>query len=113
MMYPMMNPMMGGGGGSKVSMLLLALAAGYAVLVLANKQERPLDVLGRILGGLILVVSFVGLLCVAICRIGCRMGACHKMDSSACSVEARKHCPFPAEAEEPSVPSTESIQNGK
>lgn len=113
MMHPMMNPMMGGGSGSKVSLLLMALAAGYAVLVLANKQERPLDVLGRILGGLILVVSFVGLLCVAVCKIGCRMGSCHKTDPSACSVEARKHCPFPAGAEESPVSMTQPDQSAK
>jgi hypothetical protein len=66
--------MMGGLGG-KVSLLLLALAAGYAVLVVSNKQERPLDVLGRIIGGLILGISFVGLLCVGFCSMRCRTGA--------------------------------------
>jgi hypothetical protein len=53
-----------------VPMLLLSFAAGYGVLVLANKQERPLDKLGRLSGGLIVLVSLVGLLCTAVCEIG-------------------------------------------
>jgi hypothetical protein len=65
------------GGMSKVPMLLLALAAGYAVLVLSNSQQRPLDVLGRILGSLILLISFVGLLCVASSRLCHRWARCH------------------------------------
>ena len=70
-----MMPMYGSSVG-KVPLLLLALAAGYAVLVLSQRQERPLDVLGRFLGALILVVSFVGLLCVAWCSLGhCRKNA--------------------------------------
>jgi hypothetical protein len=60
-----------------VTLLLLALAAGYAVLVVSNKQEKPLDTLGRIIGGLILIVSFAGLLFSAIClaRYGCPYGS--------------------------------------
>ena len=62
--------------GLKVLVLLLCLAAGYGVLVLANRQERPLDKLGRFIGGVILLVSLVGLLCTAVCgfrywRSGC------------------------------------------
>lgn len=55
------------GGGGKIAFLLLTMAVGYGVLVLSQKQTRPLDVLGRIVGGIILVVSFVGLLCTAWC----------------------------------------------
>ena len=62
-----------GGGGGKVAMLLLTLAAGYGVMVLSQGQKRPLDVLGRFIGGLILIVSFVGLVCVAACGVHCMM----------------------------------------
>lgn len=64
----MMMPMYGIAAG-KVPLLLIALAAGYTVLTMSQGQKRPLDVLGRIVGGLILVVSFVGLLCVAACAL--------------------------------------------
>ncbi len=74
----------------KVSALLLCLAAGYGTLVLSNKQERPLDVLGRLIGAVILLVSFVGLLCTAVCSWKCRYG-----DSmSACHGPRKMMCPF-------------------
>lgn len=53
------------GGGGKISLLLLALAVGYGVLVLSQSQQKPLDTLGRIIGGVILVVSIIGLFCIA------------------------------------------------
>lgn len=61
---------MGGGqgcSGGRASILLLTLAVGYGVLVLSQSQQRPLNVLGRIIGGVILVVSIIGLGCVAFC----------------------------------------------
>ena len=72
----MMYHMMPYGGHCSAGLLLLALASGYAVLTLSNKQERPLDLLGRIIGGTILIVSVVGLLCTAVCGIRTAM-ACH------------------------------------
>lgn len=59
---------------TKVPALMVALAAGYGVLVLSVKQQRPLDVLGRFIGGVILVVSFIGLLCAAYAGIMCHRG---------------------------------------
>lgn len=70
----------GCGSGGKAVILLLALAAGYGVLVLSQYQQRPLNVIGRVVGGIILVVSFIGLICVAVCGVKCmvmgRSGMC-------------------------------------
>lgn len=63
-------------GHGAVTLLLIAMAAGYGTLVLASKQEKPLDKLGRLVGGIVLAVSFVGLLCSAVCAIKYRCGAC-------------------------------------
>ena len=71
----------------KVALLLLALAAGYAVLALSQRQERPLDVLGRLTGGLILLVTVAGLVGMTICGIGCKMGRCGKNDTASCSMK--------------------------
>ncbi len=60
----------------KVPLLLLALAAGYAVLVISNKQERPLDVLGRVIGGLVLLGAVAGLVCAGICAMKCAKMSC-------------------------------------
>jgi len=73
----------------KIPLLLLALAAGYAVLALSNKQERPLDMLGRLVGGLILIVSFIGLLCVAACSLACHWGRCPISGAVRCSMGAQ------------------------
>lgn len=56
-------------GGGKAAVLLIALAVGYWVLTLAKKENAPLDKLGRFVGGLILAVSLIGLLCVAACGV--------------------------------------------
>ena len=77
------------------SQLLIALAAGYAVLALSNKQERPLDALGRLIGGLILIVSFIGLICVAVCSIRCHWAACHGGSAMSCPYSAARECPRP------------------
>lgn len=61
----------GGVSAGVPALLLLCLAAGYGVLVLSQYQTRPLDVIGRIIGGLVLIVSFIGLLCVAVCSFRC------------------------------------------
>jgi hypothetical protein len=65
---------------AKVPLWLLCLAAGYGVLVVANRQERPLDKLGRLFGGLILLLSCLGLVMAAVCKIQCiRSGGCDAM----------------------------------
>ncbi len=104
----MVHPMMAGGVG-KVPLLLLALAAGYGVLVLANKQERPLDRLGRLVGGIVLVVSFVGLLCVAVCSIMCRV-SCHGERMGAACGMAKPTCPYSGNHDDASAPPAENDQ---
>ncbi len=72
-------------GDIKVPLLLLGLASGYGVLVVANKQERPLDNLGRFVGGLVLLLSLLGLVMSAIYGIQCmRAGGCPVMGSQRC-----------------------------
>jgi hypothetical protein len=61
----------------KVPLLLLCLAAGYGVLALSNRQERPLDKLGRWIGGLVLLLSLAGLIVAAIHCV--RNGGCDAM----------------------------------
>ena len=74
-----------GGGMLVVPALLLVLGFGYWILTLANKQDRPLDVIGRVVGGLVVLVSLVGLVCIAVCgvRYGC------KSKAAACPVGAK------------------------
>jgi hypothetical protein len=52
------------------------LAAGYGVLVVADKQTRPLDKLGRWIGGLILLFSIAGLVGSAACKWGMMKNRC-------------------------------------
>jgi hypothetical protein len=59
-----------------VSLWFLCLAAGYGVLVVADKQTRPLDKLGRWVGGLILLCSIVGLIGSALCKFGAMKNSC-------------------------------------
>lgn len=99
----MMMSMYGSSLG-KVPLLLMALAAGYAVLVLSQGQKRPLDALGRFIGAVILLVSFVGLLCVAWCGIShCRKsaGMCSYMKnpSAPCAMPMTGQPPLDAPAE--------------
>jgi hypothetical protein len=68
-------------------LLILGLAAGYGVLVLANRQERPLDKLGRYVGGAVLLLSVLGLICAAVCKISHMTGRCN-------TPGAVMQCPF-------------------
>lgn len=95
----MMFPVYGSSVG-KVPLLLLALAAGYAVLVLSQSQQRPLDVLGRFLGGLVVLVSLVGLLCVAVCSVWCGWSRCHQ--GGMCPSSGKPpHCGMPMTEQPP------------
>ena len=58
--------------GHGAGVLLLAAVAGYWVLERADKHKGGLRKLGQILGGLIIVVSLVGLAC----RIWCLATMC-------------------------------------
>jgi hypothetical protein len=97
----MMDPMVGS-CASKVPMLLVALAAGYGVLVLSQQQQRPVSGLGRFLGAVILLVSFAGLLCTAVCTVRSRWGKCH--DAAQQCGMSMKHCPVSAPTEAPAEP---------
>lgn len=75
----MMHPYASSGG--HVAPLLISLAVGYGVLILAKREAKPLNRIGKFVGWLILIVSFVGLLCLAssgLCRMcpksGCPWG---------------------------------------
>src|SRR5262245_57402670 len=90
------------GGALVLFGLLIALAAGYGVLVLSQGQPRPLDKLGRLIGGLILVVSFVALIAGAVCGVhclitrGCASGAgCPMMSKKACHMTMDAPSPTP------------------
>lgn len=71
-------------------LLLLSLAAGYGVLVLSNKQERPLDKLGRVIGGLVLLGALAGLLWPLVCA------AKYMCGNTSCPIRSKKIvCPEP------------------
>ena len=70
-MYCPPGKMMMHGCGGKVAPLLFTLALGYGVLVLARREGKPLNKIGKFVGWLILVVSFVGLLCIAASCMRC------------------------------------------
>lgn len=59
-------------GGGHVAPLLISLAVGYAVLVFAKRESKPLNLIGKIIGWLVVVVAFVGLICSAAAGL-CRM----------------------------------------
>lgn len=65
---------------------LIGLALGYWVLTHAEKEKKMLKTIGRIIGWIIIVVSFIGPLCLAGSAIYCRTHG----DSCAYSTE----CPW-------------------
>jgi hypothetical protein len=80
-----------GTGRLAVPLLLIALGVGYWVLTLSRKEEAPLDKLGRFAGGLMMLVSFLGLLCAAICALW--LGISCMRSSGMCPFGGRaSHC---------------------
>ena len=61
----------GGGAAVAAPLTVIALAAGYGVWVLSQRQQRPLDVVGRVLGLIIVLASIIGLLCLACAGVSC------------------------------------------
>ena len=61
---------------SGVGPLLIAAVAGYWVLERADTHKGRLRSLGRFLGGLIIVVSLVGVACRVWCMAAGGMGYC-------------------------------------
>lgn len=76
--------------GGHAAPLLISLAFGYGVLILARRETRPLNILGKVIGWLIIAVSAIGLLCTAACGLW-MMCPRHRME---CGGEAAMGCPF-------------------
>ncbi len=68
--------------------LLISLAVGYVVLVLAKRETKQLALLGRIIGWVIIAVSTIGLLCTAACALY-RLCPRHRL-----TCESAVSCPF-------------------
>ena len=99
------------GGMGKVPLLLLAMVGGYWVLTLSQQQQKPLDLLGRIVGGIVLLIATGGLLCAAFFGL-CRWKGCS--GASWCPTDkSHKACPFSYRRDtgEPSLESSGQPQN--
>jgi hypothetical protein len=107
MMCPQGSMMMGGGMGGKVSMLLIAMAAGYWVLTLAVNTNNPLKLIGRIVGWLILIVSLAGLICAAVCGL-CKGRMCPVGSKPGMAAMSQME-----EHEAPAMPSTNEEETEK
>ena len=70
--------------GHSVGILLIAAAAGFLVLTLANKEKGRVKNFGQLLGLLIIVVS--------VALTACKLYYC----MASCSPSAGKACPFMA-----------------
>jgi hypothetical protein len=80
-----------------VPVYLVTLAVGYWVLTISQSQQRPLDILGRVVGVIILVVSLLGSICTMTCghRGGsCGMAWCGAPRPSGCGMMAKGGCPM-------------------
>lgn len=67
--------------------LLISMAVGYAVLVFAKREARPLDWIGKVIGWIIIVVSLAGLICIA-ASAACRYCPFYR------SCDAAMACPY-------------------
>ena len=56
-----------------VGLLLLAVLAGYMVLLKACAQEGKLKVIGQIISWIVIVIGFIGILC-SVAAIHCYQG---------------------------------------
>ena len=50
---------------------LIALAAGYLVLLQASKEKKRLKLLGQLIGILVMVGAVLSVFCAAKCRMNC------------------------------------------
>jgi len=55
--------------GGQAAPLLVSLAFGYAALILAKRETKSLNLLGRVIGWTIIAVSAIGLICIAACGL--------------------------------------------
>ena len=76
-----------------VGLLLLAAVAGYWVLERASSQKGKLKRIGRLLGGIVIVVSLIGVACTVACLAGGMQGCSMGIGKRAMS---RHFCPFSA-----------------
>ena len=67
--------------------LLISMAVGYAVLVFAKREARPLDWIGKIIGWILILVSLAGLICIA-ASAACRYCPFHR------SCDTALACPY-------------------
>lgn len=63
---------------------LIGLALGYWVLTLAEKEKNHTKTIGRAIGWIIIVVSFIGPLCLAGSALFCRSYGDHCSYSAQC-----------------------------
>lgn len=68
-----------------VPLLLITVAVGYWVLTISQSQQKPLGLIGRILGGIIILLALGSLICGAICKGTCGSPMC-SANSSKCGV---------------------------
>jgi hypothetical protein len=77
---------------------LIGLAVGYWVLTLAGKEKNLNKTVGQVIGWIIIVVSFVGPLCLAGSAIFCRTHSDTCSYSSGCPWNGggmmKNHCPM-------------------
>jgi hypothetical protein len=88
--------------GDGTSMLLVSLAVGYGVLVLAMKQKRPVDIIGRVVAGIILIAALAGLICKASSAYCRYKSSC--APTEACDASMKKAmCPYSGKATSPAA----------
>ncbi len=80
----------------QAAVLLVLLAVGYWVLTLSQTQQKPLNIVGRILGVIILLGALGGLICGAMCTV--RGGSC---GSSMCASSGKAACGMKAGCDKP------------
>jgi hypothetical protein len=81
-----------------VPLYLVTLAVGYWVLTISQSQQRPLDVVGRVVGFVIMLVAFFGLVCTSMCRMNggsCGSNWCGAPRGDAgCGMMKKAACPM-------------------
>lgn len=65
--------------------LLISLAVGYWLLTLAEKENGLTKILGRVIAGIIIVVSLLAPICMAACAL------CRHSLGAACGYSMRHH----------------------
>ncbi len=98
--------MMGHGSG----VLLIAAAVGYLVLERADKHKNSLRRAGQLVGWSIIIVSFLSMLCGALCAGGGR-GSCDMMGMRG-GHRGKTMCPFSGKSPAPAPASSDVPTDG-